>query len=69
MRKYFLFYIISKECDYSCYRCTISKTNCVDCKPNSKRTLQADNTCKCDLGFFDDGANADCTGKLIDNLY
>jgi proprotein convertase subtilisin/kexin type 5 len=52
---------LCKKCPYSCYGCTgPDPAQCVDCPPGSLRTLQANKSCVCNPGYYDDGFNALC---------
>ena len=49
-----------EPCDYTCKTCNVALDNCTSCDANAYRTLAGDNTCPCDLYFYDDLLNVQC---------
>ena len=53
--------VICGKCPYYCSGCTGPvPVACIACPISSFRTLQPDKNCTCNVGYYDDGANATC---------
>ncbi len=46
-----------KECNYKCYSCVTTVTNCVLCATSSFRDLTTNPKCLCNIGYYEAVAN------------
>lgn len=53
-----------KVCDHSCLTCSAgTASTCKTCPGSVSRTANL-NSCPCNAGYYDDGTNALCLGKI-----